>query len=124
MKKNVFCGILLVLAAVIVIGSVTVLGPCVHEDGSEAPVLWQVLSVDSGKALLYTTYVIDAHQPMEVSGKKAENKQYPDISSYAVNEQTFRFLSTNENVYPYRKYLNDTDWKAWEQSETLFDSNE
>jgi len=37
MKKNVFCGILLALAAVIAIGSVTVLGPCVHEDGSEAP---------------------------------------------------------------------------------------
>jgi len=37
MKKNVFCGILLILAAVIAIGSVTVLGPCVHEDGSEAP---------------------------------------------------------------------------------------
>ena len=37
MKKNVFCGILLVLAAVIAIGSVSVLGPCVHEDGSEAP---------------------------------------------------------------------------------------
>ena len=36
MKKNVFCGILLALAAVIAIGSVTVLGPCVHEDGSEA----------------------------------------------------------------------------------------
>ena len=37
MKKSIFCGILLALAAVIVIGSVTVLGPCVHEDGSEAP---------------------------------------------------------------------------------------
>jgi len=37
MKKNVFCGILLILAAVIAIGSVTVFGPCVHEDGSEAP---------------------------------------------------------------------------------------
>ena len=37
MKKNVFCVVLLVLAAVIAIGSVTVLGPCVHEDGSEAP---------------------------------------------------------------------------------------
>lgn len=36
MKKNVFCGILLALAAVIAVGSVTVLGPCVHEDGSEA----------------------------------------------------------------------------------------
>ena len=30
------CTILLALAAVIAIGSVTVLGPCVHEDGSEA----------------------------------------------------------------------------------------
>ena len=36
MKKNAFCGILLILAAVIALGSVTVLGPCVHEDGSEA----------------------------------------------------------------------------------------
>ena len=36
MKKNIFCGLLLALAAVIVIGSVTVLGPCIHEDGSEA----------------------------------------------------------------------------------------
>ena len=37
MKRNVFCGILLAVAAVIAVGSVTVLGPCVHEDGSEAP---------------------------------------------------------------------------------------
>ena len=36
---------------------------------------------------------------------------YPSISSYSVDEQTFRFLSTNENAYPYKKYLNDTDWK-------------
>jgi len=47
MKKNVFCGILLALAAVIVIGSVTVLGPCVHEDGSEAP------CARAGKAVFY-----------------------------------------------------------------------
>lgn len=37
MKRNVFCVVLLALAAVIAIGSVTVLGPCVHEDGSAAP---------------------------------------------------------------------------------------
>ena len=37
MKKNVLAVILLILAAVIAVGSVTVLGPCVHEDGSEAP---------------------------------------------------------------------------------------
>ena len=37
MKKNVFIGMLLLLAAVIAIGSVTFFGPCVHEDGSKAP---------------------------------------------------------------------------------------
>lgn len=47
MKKNVFCGILLALAAVIAIGSVTVLGPCVHEDGSEA------LCSSAGRAVLF-----------------------------------------------------------------------
>ena len=52
-------------------------------DGTKAPVLWQVLAVEDGKALLYTAYIIDAHQPMEVSGKNAENKKYPDISTYA-----------------------------------------
>ena len=36
---------------------------------------------------------------------------YPTIHNYTVDEQTFRFLATNENAYPYRKYLNDTDWK-------------
>ena len=46
MKKNVFCGLLLALAAVIAIGSVTVLGPCVHEDGSEAP------CIGAGRAVL------------------------------------------------------------------------
>ena len=37
MKTNVLTVILLVLALIIAVGSVTVLGPCVHEDGSEAP---------------------------------------------------------------------------------------
>jgi len=37
MKKNVLTIILLILAVIIAVGSVTVLGPCVHEDGSEAP---------------------------------------------------------------------------------------
>jgi hypothetical protein len=52
MKKNVFCGILLVLAAVIAIGSVTVLGPCVHEDGSEAP------CIRAGRAVSYDGCVL------------------------------------------------------------------
>ena len=46
MKKNVFCGILLILAAVTATGAVTVLGPCVHEDGSTAP------CTEAGRAVL------------------------------------------------------------------------
>ena len=37
MKITVLTVILLVLAVITAVGSVTVLGPCVHEDGSEAP---------------------------------------------------------------------------------------
>lgn len=36
MKRKFFSLLLLVFAAVIAVGSVTFLGPCVHEDGSEA----------------------------------------------------------------------------------------
>ena len=46
MKKNLFAILLLIFAAVIAVGSVTVLGPCVHEDGSKGP------CADTGKALL------------------------------------------------------------------------
>ena len=46
MKKNLFAILLLVLAAIIAAGSVTVLGPCVHEDGSKGP------CADAGRALL------------------------------------------------------------------------
>ena len=53
-----------------------------YSEEAKAPVLWQVLSVKDGKALLYTTYIIDAHQPTEVSGKAAEKHKYPDISDY------------------------------------------
>lgn len=37
MKKSIAGIILLILAAAIAVGSVTVLGPCVHEDGSAGP---------------------------------------------------------------------------------------
>ena len=54
-----------------------------EKDETKAPVLWQVLSVEDGKALLYTTYIIDAHQPTEVSDKrKADAHDYPDIFDY------------------------------------------
>ena len=46
MKKNLFAILLLIFAAVIAVGSVTVLGPCVHPDGSAGP------CADTGKALL------------------------------------------------------------------------
>ena len=57
--------------------------PKTYSEDAKAPVLWQVLAVEDGKALLYTTYVIDAHQPMEISDPKiAEGKKYPEISDY------------------------------------------
>ena len=46
MKKNLFAILLMIFAAVIAVGSVTVLGPCVHEDGSKGP------CADAGRALL------------------------------------------------------------------------
>ena len=74
-------------------------------DGTRAPVLWQVLDVEDGQALLYTTYVIEVHQPLEVSGQKAEKHSYPDISDYAetdlntwLNEVMIQELLADEPV--------------------------
>ena len=76
-----------------------------ESDGTRAPVLWQVLSVENGKALLYTTYIIDAHQPTEVSGKAAEKHTYPAISDYGetdlnrwLNEEMIVDLLSDEPV--------------------------
>ena len=76
-----------------------------EEDGSKAPVLWQVLAVEDGKALLYTTYIIDAHQPTEVSGKNAEKHNYPVISDYGetdlnrwLNDEMIGMLLADEPV--------------------------
>jgi hypothetical protein len=46
MKKRIAGIVLLILAAVIAVGSVTILGPCVHEDGSTGP------CAKAGKAIL------------------------------------------------------------------------
>ncbi len=54
MKKKIAALILLVLAAVIAVGSVTVLGPCVHEDGSTGP------CARAGKAILIDGCVLAA----------------------------------------------------------------
>ena len=55
-----------------------------YSEEAKAPVLWEVLAVEDGKALLYTTYIIDAHQPLEISDKKkADAHKYDPISDYA-----------------------------------------
>ena len=57
--------------------------PKTYSEDAKAPVLWQVLSVEDGKALLYTTYIIDAHQPTEVDNEKdAKGRKYPEITDY------------------------------------------
>ena len=57
--------------------------PETYSEEAKAPVLWEVLSVKDGKALLYTTYIIDAHQPTEVDNEKdAKGRKYPEISDY------------------------------------------
>lgn len=54
-----------------------------EKDGTKAPVLWQVLAVENEKALLYTTYIIDAHQPVECGDVKAsKNGKYRYITDY------------------------------------------
>ena len=57
--------------------------PNTYSEDAKAPVLWQVLAVESGKALLYSTYIIDTHQPTEVDNEKdAKGRKYPEISDY------------------------------------------
>ena len=71
-----------------------------------APVLWEVLSVEDGKALLYTTYIIDTHQPLEISDKKkADAHKYSPISDYGetdlnrwLNETMINNLLADEPV--------------------------
>lgn len=57
--------------------------PKTYSEEAKAPVLWEVLAVEDGKALLYTTYIIDAHQPTEIDNEKAaKGRKYPEISDY------------------------------------------
>ena len=76
-------------------------------DGTEYPVLWQVLAIEEGSALLYTTYVIDTHQAMEVTGNDAKNKNYPKLTTYSetdlnrwLNEVMIEKLLGNDPVLP------------------------
>ena len=54
MKKNIAAILLLAVAAVIAAGSVTVIGPCVHADGSAAA------CTDTGRAVLICGCVLAA----------------------------------------------------------------
>ena len=77
-----------------------------EKDGTKAPVLWQVLAVEDGKALLYSTYIIDAHQPKEISDPNIADKHlYPAISDYGetdlnvwLNEVMIEDLLSDEPV--------------------------
>ena len=56
-------------------------------DGTQAPVLWQVLRVKDGKALLLTTYVVDTQQVIFVSDQSAiKNHSYRRISDYSESD--------------------------------------
>jgi len=70
-----------------------------YEDGSPAPVLWQVLAVEDGKALLLTTNIIDAHQPIECGDRSvAEAKKYRAVTDYG---------ETDLNVWLNETMIND-----------------
>ena len=71
--------------------------PC-EADGTEDSVLWQVLRVQDGKALLLTTYVIDTQQVIFVSDQNAiKNHSYRRISDY---KESDLIVWMNEVMYP------------------------
>ncbi|MBQ6803531.1 MAG: CapA family protein [Clostridia bacterium] len=54
-----------------------------EKDGTEAPVLWRILDVDDGKALLLTEYIIDTQQAIfETDQKVIENRTYRRLNHY------------------------------------------
>ena len=69
-------------------------------DGTEAPVLWQVLDVDadSGKALLLTTYLVDVCQPVYCDDPAVANsKKYRRIDDYGESDMN---VWLNETLFP------------------------
>lgn len=53
-------------------------------DGAVAPVLWRILDVSDGQALLMTEYIIDTQQVVfESDPKKIERNEYRRLTSYA-----------------------------------------
>lgn len=58
-----------------------------ERDGTEAPVLWRILAVEDGNALLLTEYVVDTQQVIfETDKKKIEKRQFRQINSYAESD--------------------------------------
>ncbi len=58
-----------------------------EKDGAEAPVLWQVLEVKDGQALLHTKYIIEVQQVIFVDNEKdIKNYNYRRIESYAESD--------------------------------------
>ncbi len=54
-----------------------------EKDGAEAPVLWRVLGIEDGTALMLTEYIIDTQQAIfETDQKVIENRTYRRISQY------------------------------------------
>ena len=74
-----------------------------YADGTEMPVLWQVLAVEDGKALLYTTYSIDSCQPVWVEDPNIANKKtYRRLDDYGESDMN---IYLNETMLP--KLLGD-----------------
>ena len=96
--KKLLCVLLAAMMAL------TMLACSGGDDAAEAEGVAKV--VEDGKALLYSTYIIDAHQPKEISDKKiADAHKYPDISDYGetdlnvwLNEVMIEDLLSDEPV--------------------------
>lgn len=83
-----------------------------ERDGTPAPVLWRILSIEDDKALLLTEHVIDTQQVIfETNAWKIENRDYRRITRYDesdlytwLNTEALETLMGND---PLRKALID-----------------
>ena len=58
-----------------------------EEDGTPAPILWEILRVQDGRALILTTEVLDTHQVIEVTDESdIKNYRYRKIETYAQSD--------------------------------------
>lgn len=65
-----------------------------EEDGTLQPVLWRVLAVEDGRALLMTEYIIDTMQVQFVDDQSvAKSKKYPNAETYADTDM-YNYLNT------------------------------